>query len=123
MPATPSRIGFVQSEFRRATSVTSSVQTRYGSLARSSDDPVVTFFDNVADAQVVADARQALMSAERRRFKVGVSSVEEAFALSYVGAVPTGRYVDSERNANLPVLVSEITIDLSRLNAAFTVWG
>lgn len=123
MPAIPSRIGFVQSEFRRATSTTSSVQTRYGSLARSTDDPVVTFFDNVADAQVIADARQTLMSAERRRFKVGVSSVEEAFALSYVGAVPKGRYVDSERNADLPVLISEITIDLSRLNAAFTVWG
>lgn len=123
MPATPSRIGFVQSEFRRATSVTASVQTRYGALARQSDDPVVTFFDNVADAQIVADARQALMSAERRRFRVGVSTVEEALALSYIGAVPKGRYVDSERNANLPVLVSEITVDLSRLNAAFTVWG
>lgn len=123
MPATPARIGFVQSEFRRATSTTASVQTRYGSLARQTEDPVVTFFDNVADAQVVADARQALMSAERRRFRVSVSSVEEAFALSYIGAVPKGRYVDTERNANLPVLVSEISIDLARLNAAFTVWG
>lgn len=123
MPATPSRIGFVQSEFRRATSTTATAQTRYGSLARKTDDPVVTFFDNVADAQVVANARQALMSAERRRFRVGVSTVEEALALSYLGAVPNGRYVDSERNADLPVLVSEITIDLSRLNATFTVWG
>lgn len=123
MPATPARIGFVQSEFRRATSTTASVQTRYGSLARQTEDPVVTFFDNVADAQVVADARQALMSAERRRFRVSVSSVEEAFSLSYIGAVPKGRYVDTERNANLPVLVSEISIDLARLNAAFTVWG
>lgn len=123
MPATPSRIGFVQSEFRRAVSTTASVQTRYGALARQTEDPIPTFFDNVADAQIVADARQSLMSAERRRFRVGVSSVEEALALSYIGAVPKGRYVDSERNANLPVLVSEITVDLSRLNAAFTVWG
>lgn len=123
MPATPSRIGFVRSEFRRATSTTTSVQTRYGALARQSDDPVITFFDNVADAQAMADARQALMSAERRRFRVGVSTVEEALALSYISAVPKGRYVDSERSADLPVLVSEITVDLSRLNAAFTVWG
>lgn len=123
MPATPSRIGFVQSEWRRATSTTTAAQTRYGSLARKTDDPVVTYFDNVADAQVVADARQALMSVERRRFRVGVSSVEEALGLNYLGAVPKGRYVDSERNANLPVLISEISVDLSRLNAAFTVWG
>lgn len=123
MPATPSRIGFVQSEWRRATSTTTSVQTRYGSLARQTADPVETYFDNVADAQAVADARQALMSAERRRFRVNVSSVEEALGLSYVGAVPIGRYVDAERNANRPVLVSEISVDLSRLNAAFTVWG
>lgn len=123
MPATPSRIGFVQSEWRRATATTTSVQTRYGSLARQTTDPVETFFDNVADAQVVADARQALMSPERRRFRASVSSVEEALALSYVGAVPIGRYVDAERNANRAVLVSEISVDLSRLSAAFTVWG
>jgi len=123
MPATPSRIGFVQSEWRRATSTTASVQTRYGSLARQTLDPVETYFDNVADAQVVADARQTLMSADRRRFRVNVSSVEEALGLSYVGAVPIGRYVDAERNANRPVLVSEISVDLSRLNATFTVWG
>ena len=123
MPAEPTRIGFVQSEFRRAIATTSTVRTRYGSLARKTDDPIPTFFDNVADAVTIAGDRQALMSAERRRFRVGVSSVEEALALSYIGAVPKGRYVDSERNANLPVLVSEITVDLSRLNAAFTVWG
>lgn len=123
MPATPSRIGFVQSEWRRATSTTASAQTRYGSLARKTDDPVVTYFDSVADAQVVADARQALMSVERRRFRLGVATVEEAFGLSYLGAVPNGRYVDSERNADLPVLISEISVDLARLNAAFTVWG
>lgn len=123
MPATPSRIGFVQSEFRRATSTTTAVKTRYGSMARQTVDPVVTYFDSATDAQIVADARQALMSAERRRFRVNVSSVEEAFALSYIGAVPKGRYVDTERNANLAVLVSEISVDLSRLNASFTVWG
>lgn len=123
MPALPARIGFVQSEYRRATSTTAAVKTRYGTTARQTVDPVVTYFDNVADAQVIADARQALMSAERRRFKVNVSSVEESFSLSYIGAVPKGRYVDSERSANLAVLVSEISIDLSRLNASFTVWG
>lgn len=123
MPATASRIGFVTSEFRRATSTTASVQTRYGSMARSTDNPVVTYFDSATDAQTVADARQAIMSVERRRFRVGVSSVEEALSLSYLGALPKGQYVDTERNADLPVLISEISVDLSRLNAAFTVWG
>lgn len=123
MPATPARIGFIQKEFRRVTSTTSAAKTRFGSLARESEDPIETFFDNETDAQVIADARQSLLSAERRRFRLNVTGLTEIMALSYVGAVPVGLYVDSERAANMPVLLSTITLNLGKEEANLTVWG
>lgn len=123
MPAAAARIGFITQEWRKAVSTTSSTRTRYGALARETADPVETWFDDQADAQTAADARQSLLSAERRRFRATVTGISEAMALSYVAAVPLARYVDTERNANLPMLVAEFVIDLGRNNAAFTVWG
>lgn len=123
MPATPARIGFIQSEFRRVTSSSETAQDRHGALARKSEDPIETYFDNVADAQVVCTARQALLSPERRRFRVSVTSIDEVLALNYMGAVPLGRYRDSERAIDRTVLVSEIAIDLGAHGAELTVWG
>lgn len=123
MPATSARIGFIQSEFRKVVSTTTAAQTRHGTLARKSEDPIETFFDNTADAQVVSDARQALLSAERRRFRVSVTGIDEVLALNYLGAVPLGRYKDTERAANMPVLISEIAIDLGKHGAELGVWG
>lgn len=123
MPATPSRIGFITQEWRKVVSGTSSVQTRYGSIARQTDDPVETWFDNTTDAQTVADNRQALLSAERRRFRVTATGVTEVMALGYTTGVPLARYVDTERNANLSAMISEIVIDLGRNNVALTLWG
>lgn len=123
MPATPARIGYIQSEWRRVTATSNSAQIRHGALARKSDDPVETFFDSVADAQVVCNVRQALLSAERRRFQVSVSEIDEVLALSYLGAVPLGRYRDTERAVDRSVLVSEIAIDLGAHAAQLTVWG
>lgn len=123
MPATPSRIGFIMQEFRKAVSETSSVQTRYGSLARQSDDPIPTWFDSEADAQDVADARQALLAPERRRFRTSVVGVSEILAIDYIGAVPVATYIDDERGCNRPMLVSEIVIDLGKQSAELTLWG
>lgn len=123
MPATAARIGFIQTEFRRVTATTPAAQTRHGTLARQSEDPVETFFDNTADAQVVCAARQALLSTERRRFRLAATGIDEVLALSYTGAVPIGRYRDSERAVDCKVLVSEIAIDLGKHSAMLTVWG
>lgn len=123
MPATPSRAAFVLSDFRRATATSSTPKTRYGDLARESEDPVETFFDSVADAQVIANARIALLSAERRRFRAQCRDLGDVIGLSYAGSIPVATYVDTDRDANRPMLVSEVTFDLSREQASFTLWG
>lgn len=124
MPATPSRIGFITQEYRRATSETAAAATRHGKLARESEDPIETFFDDVEDAQVMADARQTLLSSERRRFAPRVVGMDEALALTYLsGTIPLGHYTDTERSADMSVLVAEIGFDFARQQCEFTVWG
>lgn len=123
MPATPSRIGFIQQEFRRAVAETSAIKTRYGNAARKTEDPLPTYFDNADDAQVMATARQALLGVERRRFRPTLATAAEALELNYIGSVPKVHYVDAERSANLSALVAEIVIDLGRDNATLMLWG
>lgn len=123
MPAEPARIGFIREEYRRVVASTPAITSRYGNLARESEDPIETFFDDVADAQVVADERQALHGQERRRFRCETATIEEITALSYVGAIPIGRYRDSERLADSKVLIGEILLDFHKQHAATMVWG
>lgn len=123
MPAEASRIGFITSEFRRVVSETASVATRYGSLARISDDPIQTWFDNTDHAQERADARQALLSPERRRFRPVVVGASDAMALDYTAGVPITRYIDAERSFNDLALIGEINVDLARQQSTFTIWG
>ena len=123
MPATPARIGFIQQQFRRAVSETPAIKTRYGALARESEDPVATYFDSEADAQVIADARQALLGTERRRFKVVTKDVGEVLALSFTGDIPVARYVDPDRDVDRGMLISEIVVDLGKNSATLTLWG
>ena len=124
MPATPARIGFITNQFRRAIAETPSVKLRYGDLARYSEDPIETFFDSQADAQILADARQALLSPERRRFTCTATGVGEALDLDLTaGAIPLVQYVDSEREADMPALIAEIGYDFSRQTSTFTIWG
>ena len=123
MPATPARIGFIQQEFRRVVSETAAIKTRFGDLARESEDPVETFFDSETDAQVIATARQALLGTERRRFIASTNSVDEVLAVPLGGDVPIAHYVDDERACDRNMLLSEVTVDLGRGSANLTVWG
>lgn len=123
MPATPSRIGFIQTEFRRVVSSTMLVKALHGNLARASDDPVETFFSDEDDAQAIADERQALLSPERRRLRMQVADIADVLALDYIGKVPVATMVDRNRSIDGPALVSEITLDFARQGAVVTLWG
>jgi len=124
MPATTARATFIRSEFRRVIANTPEMQTRYGNLARITDDPLETFFDSAADAQLVAYARQSLLGAERRRFKPVVNDITDALALTFSGVAPLATYVDAERSvASGRMIISDMVIDLERESATFTLWG
>lgn len=125
MTATASRIGFIQNQFRRVIAETAATKTRHGDFARETDDPVETFFDNVADAQAVANARQALLSAERRRFQVAAVGADAAMGLSYAGgACPLASYTDSAREVSaMSSIICDFTIDFARQSSSFTIWG
>ena len=123
MAATSTRVQFITNQWRKSVSLTSSAQTRHGALARESTDPVETALDSITDAQTMADARQALLSPERRRFQAKVTGLTEVLALAYIGAVPVARYRDTERTADMKMLVSEIVIDLEIETASLLLWG
>lgn len=124
MPATPARIGFISTQFRRAIADTPSAKTRHGDLARSSEDPIETYFDSQDDALIMATARQALLSPERRRFECTATGLDEALGLDLAASTITlARYVDAEREADMIVLIAEIGIDFARQTTTLTIWG
>jgi len=123
MSATPSRIGFVIEPYRRAISVTAGVKDKHGNLARQSADPVESWFADLASAQSRADARQTLLSPERRRFQVVTRDVEGLDDLLGATDCFTAQMVDVERGINAEVIVTDMTIDLATQLASFTVWG
>ena len=57
-------------------SETASIKDRHGNLARQSADPIDSWFASLADAQLRADERQPLFSAERRRFDIVTSEID-----------------------------------------------
>jgi hypothetical protein len=124
VPATPSRIGFIIEEWRKVRIEDATVRTNYGKLARESDDPVETFFDSVADATTMANARMTLLGTERRRFPVRAVGLDEALALDLLtGVVPVATFTDTEKAADLPCAVAEFGIDFAKQQCLFTLWG
>jgi len=123
MAATSVRIGFIMTGFRRAIAESATAKARYGDDARQSDDPVESYFDSVEDAQAIADERQALLSVERRRFKVTAKAVDEIANLDLTAGVPVAAFVDRQSDANRKMLVSEIIIDLSKQTTTTMLWG
>lgn len=123
MVATPARIGFVMEEWRRVIATSALPKERYDNLARESDDPVESYFDNTTDAQILADRRQALLDQERRRFTVRFNGVGDALEMDYLRSVPVARYINEHRRVNRPVLICDLSIELDKDETVATVWG
>ena len=86
-------------------------------------DPVETFFDNAADAQVVCNARQTLLGGDRRRFHVAAKGLSEILALTYSQVIPVARYEDKERDCSRAMLIGDISFDFSKNSVTMTLWG
>lgn len=124
MPATPSRIGFITQEFRVATAgPDTTVAALYGNAARDTTEPLESFFDDVADAQAMADERLALLSAKRSLVTVQLDTIDQVAALDRQTALPTVRIIDDEQNRNSPALIVGFAIDMNNRRATLETWG
>jgi hypothetical protein len=124
MTATAARIGFISQPFRKAIVESATVKSQYGALARETEDPIETFFDSVADADTMAEDRQALLGVHRRRFQVVVKGVEEGIALDYVnGSAPLVDFTDTKRSIARTMLIGEVTFDMAKQRSTYSIWG
>jgi hypothetical protein len=125
MPATAARIAFVLAEFRSVVASDAAVKTKYGDQARDTrEEPFETFFDNTADAQVIADARLTLVKADRRRFKQDARGVQTFTGpLDFSQTTPAVNVIDDERSANHNAASVELGLDLGGEKTTFLTWG
>lgn len=124
MPATPSRIGFITSEFRVVTAGPNmTVETLYGNAARDTVEPLETFFDDPADAQAMADERLALLEVKRSLVPVSIDGFETAAALDRSLTLPTVRVIDDEQGRDSTALIVGVTIDFNTGRSVLETWG
>jgi hypothetical protein len=126
MPATTARISFIQKAQRIAIAgPDTSVATAYGDAARDvdPDDPIVTYFDSMADVAVFGQARLDLLKVERRRFQVEVNGASVGYDITYSSSTPTAQFISGELSADMPAAIVDISIDIDNDSAALVVWG
>lgn len=124
MPATPSRIGFITQPYRIATAGPDSrVVSLYGSKARDTTEALPTFFDNQADALVMAQERLELLAAERRLVVMNLGEVETSLGLAYTQTLPVAAAIDDEDDLDRDMLVVGIQFDFDKRRAQLTLWG
>jgi hypothetical protein len=124
MPATPSRIGFITQPFRIATAgPDATVEALYGNAARDTPEPLETFFDEVSDADAMAEERLALLSAKRSLVTVQIDRASVGADMDASLCVPTVRVIDDEQDRNALAVVVGIGIDLNTDRTTLEVWG
>lgn len=125
MVATAAQIGFVIEQYRTAVAKDDDVHTAYGDKARNTkDEPVETFFEDVADAAVIAAERLSLLSADRRRFRQDVNeALDFSGALDFSQATPAATVIDDERGANHAAAIVEATVRDGEGKTTLVTWG
>lgn len=124
MPATASRIGFIISAVRRATAgPDEAVEAKYGKLARDTKEPLETFFDHVEDAQILADERLVLLSADRRLIEFVVSGTETGTSLNVGGETATVKRTIPRYDLNDLSAVVNVQVDYQNNATNIDTWG
>ena len=124
MPATAARIGFITQQYRIATAEdTLTVPAKYGSLARKTDEPLESLFDDIDDTQAICDERFTLLSADRRRFQQAISGEAFVLGLAYEQTTPAVTVVDTERSANFTAAIVQLGVDFESEKSAVMTWG
>jgi hypothetical protein len=109
MPATPADIGAAIRDVIYATWQDTTIAARYPSSRDATLDPPDGYFDNLADAQAVMNARGALIGVDRRRWSVEASDLVWPDLSS---GLPSATLIDPEQAVNALCLTSRIELDL-----------
>lgn len=123
--ATATRAAFSQEEFRSVIWKSTPVREQYGKVARDTKkEPIVSYFDNLEDAQVMVDERGALLGSHARRFRVVVDAILTEADLNFDTALPGARFIDDELVADLDVVVAAIeSVDFNVGQTTLLLWG
>lgn len=120
MPALDTDIAAATRDVVTATWSSATIAARYPSARDGSVQPARAYFDSVADAQVVANQRGALIGTERRRFAV---AVEEVLAIDPTTGLPQARVIDGEQALDATMLAARIEVDLEQERTSIEVFG
>lgn len=96
------------------------IHTRYPSARDGAAEPAEGFFDSIADAQAVVDARGALLGVERRRF---TATAADLSWIDPAGGMPTAQLIAAEQSVAAPLLVARVELDLASGATSFLLFG
>lgn len=121
MPADPADIFAASRDTAVASWTDAAIVARYPSQARDgSVSPADGYFDAVADAQTVVNARGTIVGTETRRFAV---SVDDLVWPTISTALPLVKLIDAEQGVNATLFPSRIELDPETEATAFELFG
>lgn len=120
MPATAADIAAASRDAAVASWSDAGIAARYPSARDGSVTPAIGYFDSLADAQAMVDARGALIGIERRRF--AVSAADVVWPTVSTG-LPQAQLVDAEQAVSATFLGARIEIDLQAEATTYELFG
>lgn len=124
MPATPSRIGFITQAYRETIAgPLSAVDALYGNAARKTPTALPTFFDDIADADAMAEERLNLIGVQRSVITAAIDQIDAALDIDITETLPTVTVIDDEQDRNGAGIVVGFTIDMNTERSTLVVWG
>jgi hypothetical protein len=120
MAASAERAAFVQQEFRSSTWSSEQVKEWYGKVARDTkDNPFVSYFSNLTDADKYLLERGQLLGRHARRFRTTVDQLLSEADIDFSTVIPGMTLVDTDLAVNM--IVSTIAIESLDLEDERTV--
>lgn len=120
MPALDADIGAGSRDSVVATWSDAAIASRYPSARDGGTEPSTGYFDAIADAQAVINARGALIGTDRRRF---AAEVQDILVPALSVGVPQVQLIDAEQTVNGTFLASRIEVDLEQDRTSYELFG
>lgn len=125
MVATAARIGFITRPHRSIVVTDATAASEFGDDARDTKDrPIESFFNDLGDAETMAEERIDLVGVKRRLFTSRVQGLDDlADDFAYSEVTPTVNVIDREKDADMNCAVVQIGVDLRREQKILVNWG